>query len=126
MARFKFFSMLILATILLILLCSSTTTATLADDEKDCADQLQNLAECIPYVSGTANKPTPQCCADADKVRTSNPKCLCVLILESTDTSLALPINTTLALQMPAACNSDAKISDCPSNSGHFLLSVAF
>lgn len=99
-----------------ILLCSSTARAALAQDEKDCADQLQNLAECIPYVSGTATKPTPQCCADAEKVRSSRPKCLCVLIMESMDPSLALPINTTLALQMPAACNSDAKVSDCPSN----------
>ncbi|KAL4303709.1 hypothetical protein GQ457_10G000310 [Hibiscus cannabinus] len=28
--------------------------------------------------------------------------------------SLGLPFNTTLALQMPSACNIDAKLSDCP------------
>ncbi|KAL2553968.1 protein YLS3-like [Forsythia ovata] len=89
--------------------------ATMEDDEKDCAEQLTNLASCIPFVSGTAKKPTPECCQDTDKVRTAKPKCLCVLIKESTDPSMGLPINTTLALQMPSVCNIEAKISDCPS-----------
>ncbi|KAL6331015.1 hypothetical protein AAG906_009443 [Vitis piasezkii] len=87
---------------------------TMEDDEKDCADQLTNLAACIPFVSGTAKKPTQQCCQDTQKVKSSKPKCLCVLIKESTDPSLGLPVNTTLALQMPSACNIDAKVSDCP------------
>ncbi|KAH7657294.1 Bifunctional inhibitor/lipid-transfer protein/seed storage 2S albumin protein [Dioscorea alata] len=92
-----------------------STLATMEEDEKECADQLQNLASCIPYVSGIAPKPTPQCCEDTEKVRSQQPKCLCVLIKESTDPSLGLPINTTLALHMPKACNSDAKVSNCPS-----------
>ena len=107
------------SSILLLLLLLSTVPApcpaTLEEDEKECADQLQNLASCVPYASGSAPKPTPECCADAEKLRASQPKCLCVLIVESTDPSLALPINTTLALHMPAACNSDAKVSNCPS-----------
>lgn len=87
---------------------------TIEDDEKTCADQLTSLGACIPYVSGSAPKPTPQCCEDTKKVKNSQPKCLCVLIKESTDPSLGLPINTTLALKMPTACNIDAKVSDCP------------
>ncbi|KAK2978224.1 hypothetical protein RJ640_024257 [Escallonia rubra] len=94
----------------------AVATATMAEDEKDCADQLTNLASCIPYVSGTAKKPTPECCEDTKKVRSAKPKCLCVLIKESTDPSMGLPINTTLAIQMPSACNIDAKVSDCPCN----------
>ncbi|KAG8365909.1 hypothetical protein BUALT_Bualt17G0021000 [Buddleja alternifolia] len=92
----------------------SSAVATLEDDEKECAEQLANLAACIPFVSGTAKQPTKECCDDTDKVRTAKPKCLCVLIKESSDPSLGLPINTTLALQMPAACKLDAKVSDCP------------
>lgn len=95
--------------------------ATIEDDEKECADQLTNLASCIPYASGTAKKPTPECCQDTKKLKASKPKCLCVLIKESTDPSMGLPINTTLALQMPAACNMDASVSNCPSN--FFLVS---
>ena len=43
--------------------------ATMEDDEKECDDQLANLASCIPFVSGTAKKPTPQCCQDTQKVK---------------------------------------------------------
>ncbi|KAL0448357.1 UNVERIFIED_CONTAM: hypothetical protein Slati_1392100 [Sesamum latifolium] len=89
--------------------------ANLEEDEKECAEQLTNLAACIPFVSGSAKQPTKECCEDTKKVKTAQPKCLCVLIKESSDPSMALPINTTLALQMPAACNIDAKVSDCPS-----------
>ncbi|CAK9172280.1 unnamed protein product [Ilex paraguariensis] len=96
-------------------LLAVTVVATMEEDEKDCADQLTNLASCIPFVSGDAKKPTPECCEDTKKVRAAKPKCLCVLIKESTDSSMGLPVNTTLALQMPAACNIDAKVSDCPS-----------
>ncbi|XP_015898148.4 non-specific lipid transfer protein GPI-anchored 14 [Ziziphus jujuba] len=89
---------------------------TLEDEEQECVDQLANLASCIPFVSGTAKKPTPECCEDTRKVKATKPKCLCVLIKESTDPSMGLPVNTTLAVQMPSACNiNDAKVSDCPS-----------
>ncbi|XP_038696675.1 non-specific lipid transfer protein GPI-anchored 13-like [Tripterygium wilfordii] len=93
-----------------------TSMATFEEDEKECADQLANLASCIPFVGGTASKPTPQCCQDTQKVKTNKPKCLCVLIKESTDPSMGLPVNTTLALQMPSICKIDASISNCPSN----------
>lgn len=89
---------------------------SMEDEEKECADELTNLAACIPFVSGTSKKPTQQCCQDTQKVKSSKPKCLCVLIKESADPSLGLPVNTTLALQMPSVCNIDAKVSDCPCN----------
>ncbi|XP_039144067.1 uncharacterized protein LOC120281267 [Dioscorea cayenensis subsp. rotundata] len=49
MAKVKLFLMLFLATLV-------STVATMEEDEKECADQLQNLASCIPYVSGIAPK----------------------------------------------------------------------
>lgn len=106
-----------------ILVASLTVMAmsSIEDDEKSCADQLTSLGACIPYVSGSAPKPTPQCCEDTKKVKNSQPKCLCVLIKESTDPSLGLPINTTLALKMPTACNIDAKVSDCPCKTNYNL-----
>ncbi|KAL3818687.1 hypothetical protein ACJIZ3_004592 [Penstemon smallii] len=99
---------------ILLALTISAGMATIEDDEKECAEELGSLAACIPYVSGSAKKPTKECCDETDKLRSAKPKCLCVLIKESTDPSLGLPINTTLALQMPAACHIDAKVSDCP------------
>ncbi|KAJ4794768.1 Bifunctional inhibitor/lipid-transfer protein/seed storage 2S albumin superfamily protein [Rhynchospora pubera] len=115
--------LLVLATVLILSTLQLRVTRYVANaesasdqtDEKDCADQMQQMASCIPYVSGTAAKPTPQCCADTETVRSTKPKCLCLLIKESTDPSLGLPINTTLALHMPDACHSDAKVSNCPS-----------
>ncbi|KAK6941572.1 Bifunctional inhibitor/plant lipid transfer protein/seed storage helical domain, partial [Dillenia turbinata] len=58
---------------------------------------------------------TQESCKDTQKVKSSKPKCPCVLIKESSDPSMGLPIKTTLALQMPAACKIDAKVTDCPS-----------
>ncbi|WCJ29729.1 Bifunctional inhibitor/lipid-transfer protein/seed storage 2S albumin superfamily protein [Euphorbia peplus] len=92
-----------------------TCMSTLQQDEEECAEQLTNLASCIPFVSGSAKKPTPECCQDTLKVKTNKPKCLCVLIKESADPSMGLPVNTTLALQMPSVCNIDADVSNCPS-----------
>ncbi|KAL5996787.1 hypothetical protein ACLOJK_007707 [Asimina triloba] len=100
--------------LLCILMAVALSRATMEKNDQECADQLQNLASCIPFVSGSAKKPTQQCCDETGKVRSKKHKCLGVLIKESTDPTLALPINTTLALQMPSACNIDAKVSDCP------------
>lgn len=112
MARSKKLAILMVLSILGV----AAVVATIEQDEKDCADQLTNLAACIPFVSGGASKPTAECCENTKKVKSAKPKCLCVLIKESTDPSMGLPVNTTLALQMPSACNIDASISDCPCN----------
>ncbi|KAL3655964.1 hypothetical protein CASFOL_000360 [Castilleja foliolosa] len=101
-------------TICILLALTASISASLEDDEKDCAEQLTNLAACIPYVSGNAKQPTKECCDGTAKLKVAKPKCLCVLIKESADPSMGLPINTTLALQMPGACNIDANVSDCP------------
>ncbi|XP_028055149.1 protein YLS3-like, partial [Camellia sinensis] len=99
---------------ILALMLVVAAVATKEEDEKECANQLANLVACIPFVSGAAKKPTQQCCNDTQKVKSAKPKCLCVLIKESTDPSMGLNVNATLALQMPSACNIDAKVSNCP------------
>ncbi|CAN0900817.1 Non-specific lipid transfer protein GPI-anchored 13 [Linum grandiflorum] len=105
-----------LVCVLIVVFLAIGATATLQDDEAECAQHLADLAACIPFVSGTAKKPTTECCQDAKKLKATEPKCLCVLIIASTDPSMGLPVNTTLALQMPSACNiDDAKASNCPS-----------
>ncbi|XP_052198418.1 non-specific lipid transfer protein GPI-anchored 14-like [Diospyros lotus] len=100
----------------LVAMLAVVAVATMQEDEQECADQLTNLAACIPFVCGTAQKPTQQCCQDTQKVKSAKPKCLCVLIKESTEPYMGLPVTTTLALQMPSKCNIDAKVSDCPCN----------
>ncbi|CAA0832661.1 Bifunctional inhibitor/lipid-transfer protein/seed storage 2S albumin superfamily protein [Striga hermonthica] len=99
----------------IVVLAVTGTIISVEDEEKACAEQLTKLAACIPFVSGTTKQPSKECCDDTSKLKASQPQCLCVLIKQSSDPSMGLPINTTLALQMPAACNIDAKVSDCPS-----------
>ncbi|KAM0965178.1 hypothetical protein ACFX2C_021122 [Malus domestica] len=89
------------------------TMAIMKDDEKECADRMADLATCIPFVSGISKKPTPECCENTKKLKANKPKCLCVLIKESTEPSMGLPVNTTLVLQMPSTCDVDGKIFDC-------------
>ncbi|KAI7980757.1 Protein YLS3 [Camellia lanceoleosa] len=116
MGRTKKLTMLSILALMLVV----AAVATKEEDEKECADQLANLAACIPFVSGAAKKPTQQCCNDTQKVKSAKPKYLCVLIKESTDPSMGLNVNTTLALQMPSACNIDAKVSNCPCNFSNY------
>ncbi|XP_010541739.1 PREDICTED: protein YLS3-like [Tarenaya hassleriana] len=105
-----------MATLMMLMaLITSSKAAKMEEKEKECSTEMGNLASCIPFVSGTAVKPTAQCCEETKKVKENKPECLCVMIKESTDPSLGLPVNTTLALQMPLACHIDAKVSDCPS-----------
>ncbi|KAB2019546.1 hypothetical protein ES319_D07G003700v1 [Gossypium barbadense] len=63
-----------------------TTKATIMEgDENGCADQLVNLASCIPFVSGTAKKSAPQCCQDTQKMKADKPKCyMCELSYNNT------------------------------------------
>ncbi|MQL85584.1 hypothetical protein Taro_018122 [Colocasia esculenta] len=98
----------------LVRMAASPAGAAVEMDEMACADQLESLASCIPFVSGSAPRPTPACCQDTRRVRSSRPECLCLLIKDSADPAMGLPINTTLALRMPAACKIDARVSDCP------------
>ncbi|KAM0961892.1 hypothetical protein TB1_020515 [Malus domestica] len=76
-------------------------------------EKATTLATCIPFVSGISKKPTPECCENTKKLKANKPKCLCVLIKESTEPSMGLPVNTTLVLQMPSTCDVDGKIFDC-------------
>ncbi|CAL1377384.1 unnamed protein product [Linum trigynum] len=83
---------------------------------EECAEQLAGLATCLPYVGGTAKSPTPDCCGGLKQLLNTNKKCLCVVIKDRDDPQLGLHINLTLAMSLPAVCNSAsaANISKCP------------
>ncbi|KAI3980202.1 hypothetical protein MKX01_033343 [Papaver californicum] len=59
-------------------------------DREECATQLVGLAKCLPYVGGTAKAPTPDCCTGFKQVTTTSKKCICLLIKNRDDPSLAL------------------------------------
>ncbi|CAK9310317.1 unnamed protein product [Citrullus colocynthis] len=103
--------------LLTLLLTSPTVSFVVGDDEKDkeeCTQQLAGMATCLPYVSGDAKAPTPDCCSGLKEVLKNNKKCLCVIVKDRNDPDLGLQINVTLALGLPDTCHATANVSNCP------------
>ncbi|KAL5549513.1 hypothetical protein UlMin_004744 [Ulmus minor] len=92
----------------------SCAVADPAKDREECAEQLVALATCLPYVSGQAKAPTPDCCGGLKQVLKNNKKCLCVVVRDRNDPDLNLQINVTLALSLPSVCSAPANVSKCP------------
>jgi len=88
--------------------------ADLEADQKECSSQLTSLTKCFSYVQGTDKSPSTDCCANLKNVYQTAPKCLCILVKDSTSPALGLSINQTLALGLPSACKVNANISACP------------
>lgn len=106
--------------LLTLLLTSPTVSFVVGDDEKDkeeCTQQLAGMATCLPYVSGDAKAPTPDCCSGLKEVLKNNKKCLCVIVKDRNDPDLGLQINVTLALGLPDTCHATANVSNCPGKS---------
>ncbi|XP_073148338.1 non-specific lipid transfer protein GPI-anchored 14-like isoform X4 [Henckelia pumila] len=83
-------------------------------DKEECANQLvtDQLAKCLPYVSGGEDKspPTRDCCTGVDQVVHKNLRCICLLVRDHRND---LKINATLALSLPELCQVPANVSDC-------------
>ncbi|KAL0397500.1 UNVERIFIED_CONTAM: protein YLS3 [Sesamum calycinum] len=93
---------------------SAFATSDTSKDREECAESLVGLATCLPYVGGTANAPTPDCCTGLKQLLKTKKKCLCVIIKDRNDPDLGLNINVSLALGLPQVCNAPANISQCP------------
>lgn len=103
---------------LLIFLISLFPSSTLSQDPNSsiptvaqCAPRLLPLATCAPFVQGTAPSPAQSCCDNLILVYSQQPSCLCLLLNSTTLSSF--PINTTLALQLPALCTLPVDASAC-------------
>ncbi|XP_068503346.1 non-specific lipid transfer protein GPI-anchored 10 [Phaseolus vulgaris] len=77
---------------------SSPSSPTIAQ----CTPSLIFLIPCTPFVQGTSPSPVAQCCDNLKQIYSQEPHCLC-LLFNGTNFS-SLPINRTLALQLPALC----------------------
>lgn len=95
-------------------LLAGSALADMDADNKACTNQLESLSTCISYVQGTDKSPKADCCTNLKTVRETTPKCLCVLVKDSSSPSLGVSINQTLALGLPSACKVNAEISKCP------------
>ncbi|KAB1220992.1 Protein YLS3 [Morella rubra] len=99
----------------LLLMLAGLGSSTLDQDKAECSDQLVGLATCLPYVGGDAKAPTLDCCTGLGQVLQKSMKCLCILIRDRDDPNLGIKINVTLALNLPTACHTPNKLSECVS-----------
>ncbi|XP_021759320.1 protein 108-like [Chenopodium quinoa] len=90
----------------------SPSTPTMAE----CGPRLLVLAPCAPFVQGQSPGPSVQCCNNLLQVYNLERGCLCLFL---NGTALAsLPINNTLALQLPGLCNPQIDPSTCSASGG--------
>lgn len=90
----------------------------------ECGPRLIVLAPCAPFVEGQTPGPTEQCCDNLIQVYDQQRSCLCLFL---NGTALAsLPINTTLALQLPGLCSPQIDPSTCSPSGIHSLLTPLY
>lgn len=83
--------------------------------ETDCNSAIFGLADCIDYVQqgSNATKPVPDCCNEFSGLLKNQPKCLCLLLGDTS--SFGIDIDLNRALQLPTACGLQLpSLSNCP------------
>ncbi|XP_039140935.1 non-specific lipid transfer protein GPI-anchored 19-like [Dioscorea cayenensis subsp. rotundata] len=84
----------------------------------DCTSVIVSLSPCLNYIDGQSDTPTVPCCTQLASVVKSNPECLCE-VLDGGGASVGININTTRALELPAACNvTTPPVSECNRTAG--------
>ncbi|GAU19873.1 hypothetical protein TSUD_170990 [Trifolium subterraneum] len=86
-----------------------------AQEKQKCAEQLTNVATCLPYLGGSAKAPTSDCCSGLIQAFKNNKKCICIIVKDRDDPDLGLKINITLTLGLPSLCKASDNLSQCPS-----------
>ncbi|KAK1391038.1 AAI domain-containing protein [Heracleum sosnowskyi] len=83
--------------------------------ETDCTSAIFGMADCIDYVQqgSNATKPVPVCCTEFAGLLKNQPKCLCLLLGDTS--SFGIDIDLNKALNLPTACGLQLpSLSDCP------------
>lgn len=104
----------------LLILLLGFSRANVDKDREECTNQLVGLATCLPYVSGEARAPTPDCCTGLKEVLDKSKICLCILVKDRNDPSLGLKINATLALSLPSLCHAPPNMSNVTMCTGKY------
>lgn len=92
----------------------------------DCTSVIVSLSPCLNYIDGQSDTPTVPCCTQLASVVKSNPECLCE-VLDGGGASVGININTTRALELPAACNvTTPPVSECNSMFISFICLYSF
>ncbi|CAI8618600.1 unnamed protein product [Vicia faba] len=101
------------SSLIFLVLMFGLVTSDVNQDKAECTDKLIGLANCLPFVSGQSKTPTIDCCTGVKDVVNKSKRCLCILIKDHDDPNLGFSINVTLALKLPADCNSPTNITQC-------------
>ncbi|XP_022728480.1 non-specific lipid-transfer protein-like protein At5g64080 [Durio zibethinus] len=100
MEGYKVFQLVaILSTISVIQVKGQTSTACTAS-------MISSFAPCLSFITGSTSNgssPTQGCCSSFKSLMSSSTDCACLII--NANVPLQLPINRTLALGLPQACN---------------------
>ncbi|KAF8006462.1 hypothetical protein BT93_K0685 [Corymbia citriodora subsp. variegata] len=81
--------------------------------QSGCTNTLMSLAPCLNFITGNSSTPSSSCCSQLASVVQASPRCLCS-VMNGAAPVLGIPINQTLALALPNACNVQTPpISQC-------------
>ena len=72
--------------------------------QSGCTSTLVSLMPCLGFITGNSSTPSSSCCSQLASVVQASPRCLC-LVMNGTGPMFGIPINQTLALALPNACN---------------------
>lgn len=72
--------------------------------ETDCTTALFGLSDCLGYVQegSNATKPDPACCPELSGLLKNQPKCLCLLLGDTSSFGIKIDINR--AIKLPTEC----------------------
>ncbi|GAA0185993.1 hypothetical protein LIER_33281 [Lithospermum erythrorhizon] len=86
--------------------------------QKDCANLMTKMTNCLGFATGKNDAPTKECCTSVTEVKDSNPACLCFFIqqIHKGDANLkSLGLQEARLLQLPTVCKlTNASVSECP------------
>ncbi|XP_030451698.2 non-specific lipid transfer protein GPI-anchored 5-like [Syzygium oleosum] len=81
--------------------------------QSGCTSALVSLTPCLGFITGNSSTPSSSCCSQLASVVQASPRCLCS-VMNGTGLTFGIPINQTLALALPNACNVQTPpISQC-------------
>uniref|UniRef100_A0A7C9CYX9 Bifunctional inhibitor/plant lipid transfer protein/seed storage helical domain-containing protein n=1 Tax=Opuntia streptacantha TaxID=393608 RepID=A0A7C9CYX9_OPUST len=92
---------------------------------KQCTTAIQDLGNCLMFVTAKEAEPTKACCSAVSAMKDKQPVCLCLFIGQAhngTNPALkGLGIQEAKLLQLPNACHlTNASVTNCPSKLIYF------
>ncbi|CAI9090008.1 OLC1v1024683C1 [Oldenlandia corymbosa var. corymbosa] len=104
----------IMAILVSVMMIASKGGSDLAEDKKECQDQIIDLSSCLPFLSEESKFPSPICCIHlAEKYDKEKRRCLCMAVRDRNEPGFGFKVNATLALALPFICHIQANVTQC-------------